>query len=189
MVTGTNIDDLALLGGDLALDFANTLVGPRDVPPDRDFVDSYADLVTWALRTGALPAGARPRGGDADLERARALREAVFDVFAAHAAGSRPPAAALEAVLAAHVDAVREGTLEDGRWVWSGRHADRPVWPVAVAAVDLLRSDRLVRVKLCGACRWLFLDRSRNRSRRWCTMDECGAQAKMRRYRAARRGG
>ena len=189
MVTGTNIDDLALLGGDLALDFANTLVGPRDVPPDRDFVGSYADLVTWARRTGALPAAARPRGGAADLERARALREAIFDVFAAHATGRPPRRASLGSVLAAHADAVAHGSIEDGDWVWAGRHPNRPVWPVAVAAVDLLRSDRLARVKLCGACRWLFLDRSRNRSRRWCTMDECGAQAKMRRYRAARRGG
>jgi predicted RNA-binding Zn ribbon-like protein len=44
-------------------------------------------------------------------------------------------------------------------------------------------------VKLCAQCSWLFVDRSRNGSRRWCSMGECGAQVKMRRYRAARRGG
>jgi predicted RNA-binding Zn ribbon-like protein len=60
--------------------------------------------------------------------------------------------------------------------------------PAIVAAVDLLRdASRLRRLKLCGQCRWLFLDHSRNRSRRWCSMSECGAQVKMRRYRARRR--
>jgi len=88
-----------------------------------------------------------------------------------------------------HADAVREGTIEDGDWVWTGAHPDRPLWPIAVAAVDLLRSpERLARVKGCANCNWLFVDRSRNGSRRWCSMDECGVHTKMRRYRA-RRGG
>ena len=131
------------------------------------------------------PAG--PRTGE--LGRARELRAAVYDVFAAVAAGHSPPRPALRAILQVHADAVREGGLEHGEWVWSGRDPDRPLWPVAVAAVDLLRSDRLARLKMCGNCRWLFLDRSRNGSRRWCSMDECGVHTKMRRYRAARRGG
>jgi predicted RNA-binding Zn ribbon-like protein len=53
--------------------------------------------------------------------------------------------------------------------------------------VELLRSDRLGRLRRCVDCRWLFLDQSRNRSRRWCRMSGCGARAKMRRYRAPRR--
>jgi len=57
--------------------------------------------------------------------------------------------------------------------------------PIAVAAVDLLRTGPLDRLKVCAACPWLFLDTSRNRSRRWCSMSECGARLKMRRYRAS----
>jgi len=53
-----------------------------------------------------------------------------------------------------------------------------------VAAVDLLRTGPLDRLKVCAACPWLFLDTSRNRSRRWCSMSDCGARLKMRRYRA-----
>jgi predicted RNA-binding Zn ribbon-like protein len=56
--------------------------------------------------------------------------------------------------------------------------------PIAVAAVDLLRSGPLDRISVCDACPWLFLDTSRNHSRRWCSMEDCGARAKMRRYRA-----
>ncbi len=84
----------------------------------------------------------------------------------------------------------RRGRLAPGDpYAWAWERPD-PLWPVAVAAVDLLRDpERLARVKRCAQCSWLFLDRSRNGSRRWCSMGECGAQVKMRRYRAARRGG
>jgi predicted RNA-binding Zn ribbon-like protein len=69
---------------------------------------------------------------------------------------------------------------------WEGDHLERPLWPIAVAAVDLLRSGPLDRLKACEECPWLFLDTSRNRSRRWCSMDDCGSRRKMRRYRERR---
>jgi predicted RNA-binding Zn ribbon-like protein len=182
LVVTRSAGNIELWGGDLALDFANTLEGPRDRQADKDHLRSYADLVAWARRAGALPAGARPQAGD--LERARELRAAIYDVFSS----AKPPRAALRTVLDLYAEAVEAGTLRDGEWVFTGRHPDRPLWPIAVAAVDLLRSDRLARVKQCANCRWLFVDRSRNGSRRWCSMDECGVHVKMRRYRAARRG-
>jgi predicted RNA-binding Zn ribbon-like protein len=175
LVVTRTIENVPLWGNDLALDFANTTEGG-----EKDHLRTYADLVTWARRTGALPAAVRPKGDD--LARARELRDAVHGVFAAH------DRRALKVLLRFHAEAVAEGTIEDGEWVWSGTHPDRPLWPVAVAAVDLLRSDRLARVKLCDNCQWLFVDLSRNGSRRWCSMDECGVHVKMRRYRA-RRGG
>jgi len=186
VVTERSAENIELWGNDLALDFVNTVEGPRGEPPEKDHLRSYADLVAWARHAGALPESARPARGD--LAPARELRAAIYDVFAALATGGRPPRAALAALLRVHADAVREGSLEHGDWVWTGRHRDRPLWPIAVAAVDLLRSDRLDRLKMCGNCCWLFLDRSRNGSRRWCSMDECGVHTKMRRYRAARRG-
>ena len=81
---------------------------------------------------------------------------------------------------------------DDGfEWEWKdGRDIARMLWPVAHAATVLLTSEGLDRLKLCAGCHWLFLDASRNRSRRWCTMNDCGTHEKMRRYvakRAARR--
>jgi predicted RNA-binding Zn ribbon-like protein len=67
---------------------------------------------------------------------------------------------------------------------WGGDHLERPLWPLAVTALDLLRAGPLDRLKVCASCPWLFIDTSRNRSRRWCSMDECGVRIKMRRYRA-----
>jgi predicted RNA-binding Zn ribbon-like protein len=173
LVVTRSIENIEFWGNDLALDFANTTEGP-----DKDHLRTYADLVTWARRAGALPPTARVTRGD--LDRARELRAAIAEVFTT--------GGALRPLLDFYAEAVRAGTIVDGAFTWTGRHPDRPLWPIAVAAVDLLRSDRVARVKQCDNCPWLFVDLSRNGSRRWCSMDECGVHVKMRRYRASRRG-
>ena len=79
---------------------------------------------------------------------------------------------------------------EEFRWDWDDEEAlDRMLWPVARSAGELLTSDRLGQVRVCAAddCDWLFLDTSRNGSRRWCDMRVCGNRSKVRRYRAAQR--
>jgi len=91
--------------------------------------------------------------------------------------------------------AISRGVLTTGdsglQWEWK-EECDpvRPLWPVVDAATELLTSGDLGRLKLCAGCHWLFLDASRNYSRRWCTMEVCGTHEKARRYvekRAARR--
>ena len=77
-------------------------------------------------------------------------------------------------------------------WEWAkyDQDLDRPLWPVARTAADLLTSGRLDRVRECpGAdgCGWLFYDTSKNGSRRWCSMEGCGNVAKARRLYARRR--
>jgi predicted RNA-binding Zn ribbon-like protein len=197
METGTEAPrELLVVGGDLALDFANTVDDPYG-PRRFDHLATYERLLDWCARLGvATPdqaAGLRRRSARHPAEAAEALatahrlREAVADVFgrvadggAWHAGWSplRPHVA--EAFASAEVGA--EGTL-----TWPG--ADRleaVLHPVAVAAVDLLRSPETTRVKRCGGCPWLFVDRSRNGRRRWCAMSDCGTQEKMRRYVARR---
>jgi predicted RNA-binding Zn ribbon-like protein len=66
---------------------------------------------------------------------------------------------------------------------------ERVIWPLATSVVDVLLSADRARLKQCASddCNWLFRDASRNRSRRWCEMSQCGNRAKARRY-AARHG-
>ena len=195
MVT-TRATELRLVGGDPALDLANTLEGPES--PD-SLVD-FAELAAWAARVGVIDAVAadrvagrgreRPADAARALDAARGLRAIVDAVFRALATGREPPEDALARLLARGADAAAAGRLvrAGGAFAlgWDGDEPERVVWPLAVAAVDLLRHGPLDRLKVCDACPWLFLDTSRNRSRRWCTMSECGANAKMRRYRARR---
>jgi predicted RNA-binding Zn ribbon-like protein len=155
------------VGGHLALDFANT------IEPSREHLAEPADLAAWGREMGLR--------GDASLERARELRRTVYEVFRPLADGREPHPDALAALAAFHTEAVAGARLVPGEgFVWD----EDLLAPIAVAAVDLLRSGPLDRLKVCAACPWLFLDTSRNRSRRWCSMSECGARLKMRRYRA-----
>jgi predicted RNA-binding Zn ribbon-like protein len=70
------------------------------------------------------------------------------------------------------------------------RRLDRPLWPLLKAATDLLSSSDVGRLRVCAnpECGWLFLDQSRKRNRRWCSMRECGSRAKARAYYRRRHG-
>lgn len=190
-----------LTGGRVCLDFPNT-VDNRPVERRKDYLETYVDLVAWGRQAGLLSeadargllaAGGRRLGGAAKvLQSAKALREALFGVFAPLAAGRVPMKrdwAGLEAHLRAALRHTRlERTPKGFAWGWSRAPdaLDRVLWPVARDAADFLTSGDLSRLRVCAAddCDWLFLDESRNRSRVWCNMQVCGNRAKARRHYA-----
>ena len=72
-------------------------------------------------------------------------------------------------------------------WAWRADDLDSMLWPVILAAADILTDDdERGRVRVCQGedCAWLFLDRSRRRDRRWCDMSSCGNRAKAKRHYA-----
>jgi predicted RNA-binding Zn ribbon-like protein len=102
-------------------------------------------------------------------------------------AGRSPETAHLDAVRHAEIDALAHAALTPQfAWTWTGTSPERPLWSLAHAVLHLLHSTPLDRLGECERCRWLFLDTGANRSRRWCSMDTCGAIEKMRRHRARR---
>jgi predicted RNA-binding Zn ribbon-like protein len=204
----TNADTLKLLGGQLSLDFANTADWHASDHPV-EFLTSYSDLVAWGQHVGILTghqaqrllkkAARRPEDATAVLKRAIALREAIYRIFSAISRG-RPPQASDLAIFNAELSGALAqsrivSTAEGFAWDWTGAEEalDQMLWPVVHDAADLLTSEELDRVGQCAddRCGWLFLDTSRNRSRRWCSMENCGNRAKARRYyerkRAVRR--
>ncbi len=192
------VTELKIVGGDPALDLVNTAGDARVSDPLAD----YGDFAAWAARVGAiddataarLAARARdhPAAAQRALAAARELRDlvdAVFRPLATAADGAAPPdaLARLAALAGAAVERARLVPAGDAFVLaWDGDHLERPLWPLAAAAVDLLRSGPLDRLKSCADCPWLFIDTSKNRSRRWCSMEVCGAHSKMRRYRQRR---
>ena len=85
------------------------------------------------------------------------------------------------------VAALDHAHLRCGALAWEFTEAGSVLWPVAEAAHRLLTGPDQARLKRCAGCPWLFLDRSRNGSRRWCAMDDCGRHEKIRRYVDRRR--
>jgi predicted RNA-binding Zn ribbon-like protein len=183
----------------LCLDFANTLEGRLTSLPQESF-RSYGDLLSWGQRAGvvapdaasrlALEATRRTAEAIATLDRAVALREAIYRIFSA-VAGKRMPEAAdlglLNGVLREALAALQVTPTADGFvWAWGSqrRELGHVLWSIAQSAADLLTSVDLQAVRECAApdCGWLFLDTSRNHSRRWCDMKACGNRAKARRH-------
>ncbi|WP_431857667.1 CGNR zinc finger domain-containing protein [Azospirillum sp.] len=202
---------LSLLGGRLCLDFTNTSSG-RGTPDRLEHLHAYGHLLAWGVHAGAIDgeladrleraASGRPpeegaEEGAAVVAQAVAFREALYRALLALAAGGEPDAADLDTVSRAFQRAAAHGVLRprEGGCVVAWDVADDPpldavLWPVAWSAAELLqRPAELARIKRCEACNcgWLFLDASKNRTRRWCSMGDCGNRAKARRHQLRRK--
>jgi predicted RNA-binding Zn ribbon-like protein len=200
-----NPRELPIVGGHLALDFANTVDDPAG-PERYDHAGTYPELVGWSARIGVLTsdqaaallaaADERRRASSAALRRAHALRRILISIFteitmtnndepagierqtpAAHWAELRP--FVTDAV--AHAELAPDHSTYQLTWPDATR-LDAMLRPISLAALELLTSPQLSRIKKCAGCPWLFLDQSKNFSRRWCAMNDCGTHEKIRRY-------
>jgi predicted RNA-binding Zn ribbon-like protein len=193
------IESENFVGGALCLDFVNTVGGHRQGEP-KETLRTYADLADWAVAGGVLSKSAAgqlkdaARSNEARAARVLAdairLRETIYEVFVAVADERKAPAVELAALSTAMSEAHAHLQL---RASGSGYHLiwptptdlRAPIWPVVKSAVDLLISGE-TRLRECASdtCGWLFVDESKNHSRRWCSMRDCGNRAKVRRFRA-----
>jgi predicted RNA-binding Zn ribbon-like protein len=187
-----------LVGGRLCLDYCNTTGDRRGYRDER--LETYADVVGWGWRAGILNAeeavrlarlGTRsPTEALSVWERAIKLREALTSIFCSVAEGRRIRPGSLEVLngeLAGAMSRSQVVPTDNGfTWLWAegGKALDCVLWPIARSAADLLTEGPLSAIRRCEGrdCGWLFLDTSRNRTRRWCDMRICGNRAKARRH-------
>lgn len=197
-------DDVKLFGGSPSLDFVNTVLW-RGTSRAQDVLIDYAALLRWSLRVGLVDprhagalerlADASPRSAATAHRRAVAVREGLHRAFRAVIEGQSPAPSDLDRLKHEFAESLPPARLtpDDGtlRWTWQDREQalERPLWPLAHDALGLLLSDDATRLRRCAAdeCGWLFVDDSKNRSRRWCSMEGCGSRAKMRRHYARSR--
>lgn len=191
--------NLKLLGGILCLDFVNT-VNWRGAKHPREYLCTFQDLVAWKQHVQILSGGeahrllvlavAQPYEAERVLQRAIELRETLFHLFATVSRGIAPAGEDLDTFNLYFAEVMREARLVQSQsgfrldFHGNTQTMDWILYPIIHSAADLLLSEKIKRVKLCAdpSCGWLFLDNSRNRSRRWCDMKDCGNRAKARRY-------
>jgi predicted RNA-binding Zn ribbon-like protein len=191
----TPVDSVPLVGGRLCLDFVNT-TGARMSGRPRERLASYADLLVWARRAGALPqldemrlserARQQPTQARLALDQVKDARELLYRILRATLTGAPPSTRDLRAMTELAVEAGRCRVLEPAgsRLAWRvvpPERFDGVLWPMITDAADLLVSEEMRNARQCGECDWLFLDRSRNGRRRWCKK-ACGDRVKSRRY-------
>jgi predicted RNA-binding Zn ribbon-like protein len=204
METRTTVRDVDFMGGNPALDLVDTVGGMLGSEPtaEDEYMRSYDDLVELGLKTQTLSAsGARrlrraarenPREAEAAHASALDTRALIDSVFRPVAEGEQPPSEALDRLRKLGAEAIERGQLVDAgahfEWSWEATPGlDGPVWPLVHAALELVTSGPLERVSQCGRCRWLFLDTTKNHSKRWCSPEGCGTDEKKERYVARRR--
>ena len=192
---------------DLCLDYANTLAWRGSAPSES--LHNLPDVVQWCASAGAPLAGAiehseswteqHPAEAAVIFREAIALREMLYRIFHAIAVGSRPKESELSQLnRALHLAPTRNVLVAAGEgFGWRVEEAARlTTAPTLLASVlwsagDLLTSVQLARVRECAnsKCLWLFLDESKNGTRRWCSMTACGNRAKAHRHYARVKGG
>jgi predicted RNA-binding Zn ribbon-like protein len=193
-----------MVAGHPALDLVNTLDWRFRRSGPEELLKTYDDLLGFSEQSRILsPKQARdlrrsvnPKSGAQALALAGELREALAEAFYAPF-DSRTPAAASRATLErcfqlAYVHRRISWDRAPGlAWTWSGmeRDAQLPCWILSIGALDLLTSEAIHQVRECDnpECRWLFLDTSKNHTKRWCDMKVCGNRMKARRFKAQHR--
>ena len=188
-----------LTGGLLCLDFANTVDDRAEIHP-QELLMSFKDLVSWGQQAQVLTEQeaqllletAEQHTSEATrvLKRAVEVREAIFRIFKAVAEDESPEEGDLVTLSAMVAEAQKHAQLVPGThgflWEWACKPDDLycMLWPVVRSAADFLTSDDLDTVRVCASdsCNWLFIDISKNHSRRWCNMKSCGNREKARRF-------
>ena len=190
-------------GGELCLDFCNTGQDVRGTGKAEDeWLTDFGELVAWLHAAGALSAKQAsaqraaaeraPEAAQRVWSRALRFREALARALLAKAQGRAAFTDDLELIEQEYARSARYARLapaEEGfRWVLPAEadELELTLRPLAESAVSLMTSPRMARLRRCGnaTCYWLFLDETKNASRRWCEMASCGNLMKVRRHRA-----
>jgi predicted RNA-binding Zn ribbon-like protein len=195
-----------LIGGNLALDFVNTL-DDRPSGQPKELLTNFYEVARFGEDAGILTGADVDRfyinihldpdeAGDA-VRRAIHLREAMYAVFSALMKKQIVPQDALDTLNVSIRDSAQHTRLVQGempqnrgrcelRYNAMTSRYSAMLWPIARAAADLLTSSDMALLRACSSetCQWLFLDTSKNRQRRWCSMKLCGNREKVRRFYA-----
>jgi len=194
-----------LIAGHPTLDLVNTLDWRfRDEPPAEELLKDFDDLVHFTEQSG-LMSNAQARRllrnvstskGAQIVDAVRELREASAEVLYAALEGKDPSASSIK-LLERYCREAQES--EHLRWdgaklAWelaqSSAPSELPLWMLSLSAAELMTSEEMHKLRACGnsECQWLFLDTSKNHTRRWCDMKICGNRMKARRFKAQHRG-
>lgn len=192
------IETLELDGGWLCLNFINT-VRNRFEEPVFCYLPRHDEVLKWAKRLELFSQveirrvktyiEEHPDVAEKQHKKIIEVRETLYRMFAAIARNLQPSEYVLEKFnkylsetfndLKINVEKDRIVT-ED--WYKKNSGLLQIQHLIIKSAYELLISNSLIRLKECDNCGWLFLDKSKNKSRRWCNMQTCGSMEKAKKY-------
>lgn len=178
-------------GGVLALDTANTVVLRGHAGRTFDRFAEVGEIARFAAAAGRFRA--RELGGralavpepDRVAPTVLAIREATDRLFRGFVATGAMAADDLAALLCACAAGLSGSAERVGGGSMPFGDPGTPIAfeaALAVSALSLLAGETRRRLRICPNCNWLFVDQSRNSSRRWCDMAVCGNRRKASRH-------
>lgn len=197
MKENRQILEIRLDGGNLSLDFVNT-IHDRYEEPLEDYLHNYLDLIIWAHFAQAINSSQKNRllqrgrenQGKADqvYKDSIQLREAIYQCLVSLINRDEVPPVNMQVInqwLSKAFSNLELTQLDDSLvldWRAENFGLESVLWPIIQSFADLVTSDDRDRIKQCSNCGWLFVDKSKNKSRRWCSMETCGNRVKAQRY-------
>jgi len=173
-----------------SLRLVQALVNTLNVEFARDLLGTRETAAAWLTAAGLLPAlSAGPALSAAEHAALLEVREAIRGVLAAHTSQDPDQAAADRLTRALASCRLTVTARPDGGMSLASADHDpfsRALGAIAVAIAEAAVTGTWARLKSCPGhlCGWAFYDRSAAARSRWCSMQLCGARAKMRTYRA-----
>jgi predicted RNA-binding Zn ribbon-like protein len=192
----SKISDLKLVGGCDVFDFINTLHETKGIKSDH--LTTYDQMLRWSRKTAILSKSEvklleayielHPLKGTETLYKILGSREVLRALFQDISVKRTPDRRTLEhfnfllAESFSRIQVSMQGMETDVNFSAGGVNLELPLWRIVKSAYDLLTTQDLKKIKQCGRCRRLFLDKTKNHTKRWCTMETCGSQDKAIRY-------
>jgi len=191
-----------LSGGHPALDLVNSLDNRFRADGPNENLNHYSDLLRFLGEVDLLGSQEIQRLGKPAsepvtqqvLSEVIELREATAAVFYAAMEKQTPAPEDIQTLerhflqASQHRELQWDATHAHMSWNWDRANTDPnlPLWLLSQSVSDILLSPDAARVRTCAVdtCRWLFLDTSKNHTRRWCNMKVCGNRMKARRFQA-----
>ncbi len=193
-----SIQTMSIDGNCLVFNFINTVHSRADGDEPFEYLSSYEKLMEWCERLEVMPpdrikklstiSDSNPEEAENSLDEMIKVRGMLYRFFSEIAAGQQVEKSYLDdfnqemSQSLTNLRFISEG--KDLRLDWETEKTDlkEPLWRVMKSAYDALTEETFERIKECEACGWVFLDQSKNRSRRWCSMESCGSTHKAKKY-------
>jgi predicted RNA-binding Zn ribbon-like protein len=187
------------LGGHPIIDFVNTVSWRLEPGRRRDELTTFGVLLAWTKQAGLLQAAdvrrltaqaARDdKAAERTLDAVRALREQLYRVLVEPAGSHESELDALQHTFVAALSRADLTLPLPLQWRSRVEQPNDLLWLLALAAIELLSSRDVHHVRQCAGagCGWLFVDHSRNQSRRWCSSSSCGNRHRVKSHYARRK--
>ena len=180
-----------LVGEEISFDLINTISWPG-TEWEHDWLDQPENFILWAVATGIIKNSkaklfaAKPKTWlTKEIKYVYSIRHELVKTLTPLAFNKNPSEDSIKKLntLIHQINDHRSIDFKTHKWVWKDPLSFKEILaPVIWNAGEVLTEKEHARIRHCPSCNWIFYDNTKNSSRRWCDMNDCGSRDKSLRY-------